>query len=350
MYSPLILKFADSYQWRDELKLSSLQNETSLDIIEAASFLVCLDECRPDTPSQRAIQFMYGDGSNRWNDKSLQFVICENGVSGFVCEHSQIDALTMAPLLDFVTEAILAYQVEAYVDLHQESTKYAINLEQITFDLSAQLESRILHVRTAFQAQIPRYSYAGFDITSLSPAFLRKHKIPPRSGIQVALQLAFRRFCGYSPCTFETASLAHFSKGRVDNNYVLRPEIKEFCDAMVAATSHTVSESTGDSSAAIKHAQPQLLPFLRSALRTHAKFLMRASSGHGIYLHLRALEWMLRDDELGMKPPLFTDPIYERAMPHKVMTDSMDFNVLEAGMVYPWPDTFWLHFEVKEDR
>ena len=289
---------------------------------------------------------MLGDGSNRWNDKSLQFVVCDNGVSGLICEHALIDGLTVAPLNDFVTEAILAHESEAHIDWNQESTAY---VEQVLFELSVEVKSRISQVHTAFQARAEKCTFAGFDITSLSPSFLRDRKIPPRSGIQIAIQLALRRYFGFSPSSFETVSMAHFCKGRVESHHVLRPEVARFCDASVACRSQEPARSQCDDSRALQVDREQRLHLLQSALKTHAKSLHRASAGYGINRHCLALEWMLRDEELESKPALFTDPVYERLKPLKAMTDSMAIKVLESGLVFPFPESFWTHFDLKED-
>ena len=321
----------------------------NLRTIEAASFLVCLDEGRPETSSQRAVQFMLGDGSNRWNDKSLQFVVCDNGVSGLICEHALIDGLTVAPLNDFVTKAILEHESEAHIDWNQESTNCPVSVEQVSFELSAEVKSHISQVHTAFRARAGKCTFAGFDITSLSPSFLRDRKSPPRSGIQIAIQLALRRYFGFSPSSFETVSMAHFCKGRVESHHVLRPEVANFCDASVAFKSLEPAQSECDNSRALQFDREQRLHLLRSALKTHAKSLHRASAGYGINRHCLALEWMLRDDELESKPALFMDPVYARLKPLKVMTDSMAIKVLESGLVFPFAKSFWIHFELKED-
>ena len=72
---------------------ASTENKKSLDIIESSSFIVCLDDARPVTLEERARQYWHGDGTNRWFDKPCQFIINENGTSGFLGEHSMMDGL-----------------------------------------------------------------------------------------------------------------------------------------------------------------------------------------------------------------------------------------------------------------
>ncbi len=84
----------------------STENPALIDMIEAAALVVCLDDESPKTPSQRCNQLLLGNPANRWSDKSLQFVVCQNGVSGYVCEHTMLDALSVRPLNAFITDAI----------------------------------------------------------------------------------------------------------------------------------------------------------------------------------------------------------------------------------------------------
>ena len=82
----------NSLQSREAL-LRIDNNIHSIQTIEAATFIVCLDDASPGTLVERCYQFLYADGSNRWYDKTLQFVVCDNGVSASVHEHSSLDAL-----------------------------------------------------------------------------------------------------------------------------------------------------------------------------------------------------------------------------------------------------------------
>jgi carnitine O-acetyltransferase len=99
----------DDYQNREKLK-SVPDNEKYLHVLEAAAFIVCLDDASPEGAPERARHFHFGDGRNRWNDKSIQFVICENTVSGIVGDHSMLDASTLLGLNKYVYKAIQQHQ------------------------------------------------------------------------------------------------------------------------------------------------------------------------------------------------------------------------------------------------
>jgi len=46
-------------------------------------FLVCLDQSSPVTRNEVSRALWHGDGKNRFFDKSLQFIVFENGKAGF---------------------------------------------------------------------------------------------------------------------------------------------------------------------------------------------------------------------------------------------------------------------------
>jgi hypothetical protein len=81
------------FQTRLDLRSLSPRNYEYIKVVEEATFLICLDDGFPTTAPERINQFLMKDGFNRWNDKSLQFIVCSNGVSGLMAEHSMVDGI-----------------------------------------------------------------------------------------------------------------------------------------------------------------------------------------------------------------------------------------------------------------
>jgi carnitine O-acetyltransferase len=68
---------------RDELLKISPKNKSSLDVIESAAFVVCLDDTKPASREEISRACWHGDARNRFWDKACQFIIFDNGKAGF---------------------------------------------------------------------------------------------------------------------------------------------------------------------------------------------------------------------------------------------------------------------------
>ena len=87
------------------MKLSK-ENANYIRTIEKSAFVVCLDDGSPETAEERGRHFQFADGSNRWNDKPIEYVITANGVSGIVGDHTGLDAGTILDLNQEISERI----------------------------------------------------------------------------------------------------------------------------------------------------------------------------------------------------------------------------------------------------
>ena len=71
---------------RKHLLEVSSENEALLEKLESSVFLLCLDDTAPVTRDEVSTAGWYGDGRNRYFDKSLQYVVFENGKAGVIIE------------------------------------------------------------------------------------------------------------------------------------------------------------------------------------------------------------------------------------------------------------------------
>ncbi|KAJ4296761.1 hypothetical protein N0V90_006809 [Kalmusia sp. IMI 367209] len=312
---------------RSLLRNLSSDNSAWLHDIEAAAFVIYFDEAAPNTPSERGHLFLHANGFNRWSDKTVQFAITSNGYSSLIGEHSMIDGYTIRRLSTYVNQSVIDY----IPNTDGVSTLKSQPLESFAFKTTPDLEAQIKRVRQQLLESVTMNDYTSFEINAVGFDFFRRHKIPPKSGVQVAIQLACRSFFGISHLAHETVSLGHFCKGRVDLNHTFWAEVKEFCDA-----------------ASIEDCEPATLrSLLVNATKAHASNLMRCSRGHGIDRHLLCLEWALEEDE--EMPEFFANDIYRESRPKMIVTDCLETGLLEVGS---WPASengLWIHFEPEDD-
>uniref|UniRef100_A0A7N8WNN5 Choline O-acetyltransferase n=1 Tax=Mastacembelus armatus TaxID=205130 RepID=A0A7N8WNN5_9TELE len=265
-------------QARDVL-IKDQTNRDSLTLIESSLCVVCLDEPSGLKPSDtiRALQMLHGggcekNGSNRWYDKSLQFVVGLDGVCGVVCEHSPFEGIVMVPFKMARASSI------------REVTKN---------NNSKSLEtSSLIFCALSFRL-VNNLDMDVFKFKAYGKEFIKKQNMSPDAFIQVALQLAFYKLVS----TYESASIRRFQEGRVDN---------------------------------IRSATPEALAFVTSMTDDRATF--SAITGMAIDNHLLGL--LRISKELNMeKPEIFCDETY-LASNHFILSTSQVPTTMEMFCCY----------------
>lgn len=319
---------------RSAIRSLGAANQGLLSMIETAAFVVCLDDGSPMTPSQRSNQFVLGDPGNRWSDKCLQFVVCENGTSGYICEHAMLDAASMRLLNKAVTHAIVNHQPGEQIEMHASGQQQIATAHQ--FNINAEIESSIARVEAHFKATYDLVESRHHAIPNLGKGLLHKHKISSRTGLQLIIQLASLMYFGKQHPSWETVTTMAFEQGRLDWIQAVSEPMAAFCRAAIDAS---VSD------AEVRH-------LLRQAATTHTVTRTRVARGHGYAAHLEALREVLRHDE--PVPAIFEDSTWE--MMHvtntrKLKTDASEgLEVQEGGFFMPDPESVFVHYELEEER
>lgn len=317
---------------RVELQSLSKENETWIRDIEASAFVVYLDDVQPQNASERAPHFLHANGFNRWSDKTIQFSICDNGISATIGEHTMLDGVTFLRLNDFVTKAIMTFDPQRLTNIPSHPALMITVSESYTFKTTPSIEEHITRIRAQLKNDTSRVEFRAFEIPTLNRELFRLHKCPPNSGFQLAIQLAVRRYFGRNPAAFEPISLNHFHKGRIDVNHIMRPSISSFC-AAAADTKIPTDELRG---------------LFFDAARIHASNVVTTSRGHGFDRHLFALEWSVRGGET--VPVLFTDPTYKsKRRPPQIMTNCIVGEALEGGDFFDHPNGVSVTYETKDE-
>lgn len=142
-YSTYLLPFYKSAYIQDP------QNAQSVQTIQRALFVVCLDQSVPlhkDTlkdHNEGSHQLIHGGGSksnsaNRWFDKTLQLIVNENGLAGLNYEHSPGEGQPIAVLSD----VIMTYTKKATGEL-QPHDSVSVNACQIMFNVDNCLQTHL---------------------------------------------------------------------------------------------------------------------------------------------------------------------------------------------------------------
>ena len=274
---------------RETLLSAHASNATALQTIEASSFIVCLDDASPITLEERAHQYWHGDGANRWFDKPLQFIVNDNGTSGFMGEHSMMDGTPTHRLNDYANMLIFTNKLD-FSDANVRS-----DLPEplpLKFIVNSDVKKEIQRAATDFENVIGQHDLRVQAYQGYGKGMIKKFKTSPDAYVQMVIQLAYHRMYGTCRPTYESAATRRFRQGRTETCRTVSDESVAFCNAM---------------------ADPEVTPgecvqALRKAMDAHVKYLNDASDGKGVDRHLFGLMKCLKEEE--EVPAIFKDKAY----------------------------------------
>ncbi|KAI5785026.1 carnitine acetyl transferase [Peziza echinospora] len=276
--------------WTDARQLllaASPANAASLQEIESASFVVCLDNSSPVTYEEKAHQYWHGDGQNRFYDKPLHFIVNDNGTAGFLGEHSMMDGTPTHRLNDYINNVIFNDKVD------HGSEEVRSNLPDplpLKFVVSKEVEAEIARAKKDFADVIGQHELKVQRYQGYGKNLIKQFKCSPDAYVQMIIQLAYYKMYGKSRPTYESAATRKFQLGRTE-------------------TCRTVSN---DSVAFVKAMEDPTVPpakcaeLLRKAIASHVEYISSASEGKGVDRHLFGLKQLL--DPAQPKPEIFADP------------------------------------------
>ncbi|TEY79898.1 hypothetical protein BOTCAL_0040g00130 [Botryotinia calthae] len=321
---------------REVVRAADNKNISAVEEIEASTFVICLDDGSPETPTERCNKFLYGGPLNRWSDKPLQFVVFENGTSGFICEHTMLDVASLVQINNLITQSIIEYRPK---DDGTEQTNVQVDglLEEIVFERTSRIEKEIQRITENFnQVHSLPATYIQFYIPKLGSKFLQLFKIPSKAGCHLVIQLASRFHFGEQHPCWEALTTMFFRLGRVDWMQVVSPAMHEFC-----------------TSVAERQKPPaELKLLLREAVSAHSSIMTKNGRGLGFVAHCQSLEELIGEDE--PVPAFFEDPTWKMTRKwgtKKIKTDSAaGLKYQEAGYLMPDPESLLVHYEVEDER
>ncbi|XP_068561765.1 carnitine O-acetyltransferase isoform X2 [Cebidichthys violaceus] len=285
-------------------------NKESVTAIQRSIFTLCLDGATPrasdeTSRSSAAVQMLHGGGSqwnsgNRWFDKTLQFIIGEDGTCGANYEHAPAEGPPIVALIDHVVEYTskpemtpspmmplpmpqkLHFNITPEIKKDIEEAKHAMNI------LAQDLDMRV-KVFGHFGKNVPK-----------------AHKMSPDAFIQMALQLAYYRMYQCCCSTYESASLRMFRLGRTDT-------IRS-----ASSASATFVKAFDDPS----KQNTEKVDLMVKAVNAHRSYTTMAISGQAIDRHLLGLKMVAVEEKLSI-PDLYTDPVYAKALHYKLSTSQV---------------------------
>lgn len=298
-------------------------------IIDSALFVLVLDDFVPTDINEAAANVLHGtnrlDGDlqigtcmNRWYDK-LQLVVCRDGTSGLVFEHSIIDGHTALRFAsDVYAETLIAF-AESIVDLihgrgrithvldalvKRSGQELDVRPRKLVFELSSQLLDTIYYAETALCDEISASDTHVLEFRQFGKKVVVGNKMSPDAFVQMMILLAYYRLYGEAVCMYEPALTKQFFHGRTEAIRGTTPQAVRFCETFLSKS------STPD----------QKLESLRIATTEHSRLTKEASQGLGVDRHLFALKCVA--DREGMSAPPFFNSSAWKTMGHTVLSTS----------------------------
>lgn len=319
--------------WADARKIlldASPKNAAALEAIESASFVVCLDDASPVTLEERAHQYWHGDGQNRWFDKPLQFIVNDNGTSGFMGEHSMMDGTPTHRLNDYANDVIFGNKLDFSNPAVRPNLPdpVAVNFE-ITEAVSAEIDRAI----EDFAAVIGQHELAVQAYQGYGKGLIKQFKCSPDAYVQMIIQLAYHKMYGKNRPTYESAATRRFQLGRTETCRTVSDDSVAFCNAVADPA---VSNE-------------DRIALFRKAVAAHIEYISAASDGKGVDRHLFGLKKLLEPGE--ELPAIYKDPAYGYSSSWYLSTSQLSSEFFNG---YGWSQVidggFGIAYMINENR
>ncbi|KAL6463584.1 hypothetical protein MHYP_G00279750 [Metynnis hypsauchen] len=285
-------------------------NKESVRAIQKSIFTVCLDAPMPRVSDEMyrtraAVQMLHGGGSrwnsgNRWFDKTLQFIIGEDGTCGVIYEHAPAEGPPIVALIDHVVEYTKKSEMvrTPMVPLPMPKKLRFIITPEIKRDIEEAKQNMNIMVHD-LDMKVIVFPHFGKNVP-------KSYKMSPDAFIQVALQLAYYRTYKRCCATYESASLRMFKLGRTD----------------------TIRSATSDSANFVKTMDDPIkqntekVALLEKAVKAHRAYTDVAIRGQAIDRHLLGLKLQAIED-LSALPDIFMDTSYAVANHYNLSTSQV---------------------------
>jgi len=260
-------------------------NAATLDLIDRAVFIVCLDDAAPQTLDKLARQTLHGVAGARWFDK-LQLIVDKYGLASILMEHSPADGMHYMALMEYATLADGPPQGEAGP---------LTEITPLAWDLSAADRRAVEQANAGFQALTQNLELRLHPFDAFGKDYIKAQRMSPDGMVQMAIQLAYIRLHGGPAKTYEAAQTRQFRLGRTETIRSCSSEAVAFAQAM-----------DGDAS------NEEKIEKLRAATEEHRQRSREACNGEGVDRHLLGLKLIAAEQGISPLPGLLEAPIFKQ--------------------------------------
>ncbi|CAL1583376.1 unnamed protein product [Knipowitschia caucasica] len=288
-------------------------NRESVRAIETGLFSLCLDSpvmriSDEKYASRKAAQVLHGGGTfsnsgNRWFDKTLQFVVGEDGSWGLLYEQATAEGPPVANLLHHVLE---------YCEKPDPKRAPLVPLpmpKKLYFYIDREIKRDIELAKQNLDILINDLDVNVFNFKRFGKELPKRNKMSPNAFIQVALQLSYYRVHSEVCASCDMASQRMFRGGLTE---YIRSPTKEALAFVLAFDDPSVSREVK-------------LQLFREAVEAYVALTDLALKGHGVDRHLLGLKLQAIEQGLSI-PKVFMDTAYGLATHWKLRTGQVPAN------------------------
>ncbi|XP_055750696.1 carnitine O-acetyltransferase b [Salvelinus fontinalis] len=313
-------------------------NKESVRAIEKGLFTLCLDSpvmrvSDEKYSSRMAAQILHGGGThsnsgNRWFDKTLQFVVGEDGSWGLLYEQATAEGPPIATLLDHILQ---------YCKKPDPKKTPLIPLQmpkKLYFNIDREIKRDIEHAKQNLDILINDLDIRCFNFQRFGKELPKQHNLSPNSFIQVALQLAYYKVHKEVCASCDIASQRMFRGGRTD---YIRSPTNQMLKFVLTFDDPSISREAK-------------LELLREAIETYVTLTDQALKGQSIDRHLLGLKLQAIEEGLSV-PRLFMDTAYGLATHWKLRTGQVPANTDSVMCFGPLvPDGYAVCYNPQSDH
>lgn len=279
---------------REHLINLSSSNAENLSIIEAALFVLCLDDSCPRTESDVSEEMINGDYTCRWADKSVNLVFFENGMSGGVCDHSAFDGIASIMVTHYIHLALK--ESKGQWQGSREVRPDIVQPKEIQFFTDTHIRQELKRVQKLHETERYKFKVIRECFTYYGKEEIQKFKVHPDAYVQMALQFAYYKLHNRPAPCYETATVRTYYNGRTETVRSCTAEAVNWVKSMLNPLCEDVEKAR----------------LLNEAISKHVRLMNEAKNNQGCDRHLFGMYCIAMEEGIPV-PELYSDPLYSKS-------------------------------------
>lgn len=326
--------------WADiRERLVKLGNKEALDQIDTAMFCIALDDCQVTDPTELSHEFLYGDPTNRWFDKSNTIIINKNGHAAVNFEHSWGDGVAVLRFFNEIYDDTVKHE---FVNVNTRPSFSRGDLEgfvrKLDLKLDDEVKSSIRKAEENYREATNRLKMRNFEHDSFGRLFVKNFGLSPDSIMQSGIQVAFYRVFKKFVATYESASTSAFKYGRTET---IRPATM----ATKKLAEYLDNKKTNDLNSS------EIISMMQDCSKYHNKLVKEGAMGQGFDRHLFALKYHAVQRKKQPMPEFFNSHAYKFINHNILSTSTLAYpNILNGGFAPVVPDGFGIGYRILDKK